>query len=137
MRYNPAERRNNEIENWFNDFMPFTGNTLMRTDVREKDGKYLLDIDLPGFKKDDIRISLFNGSLTVSADHHESDEEKDARGRIVRKERYLGSCSRSWYVGEGIKETDIHASFDNGTLTLELPTEQKKAEEETQYISID
>ncbi len=106
------------------------GNSLMKTDIREKDGMYLLDIDLPGFRKEDIRISLYNGNLTVTAEHNKSEEEKNAEGRIIRQERYMGSCSRSWYVGEAIKDSDIKAAFENGILTLEVPTEKKKEAEE-------
>ena len=112
------------------------GNSLMKTDIREKDGMYLLDIDLPGFRKEDIRISLYNGNLTVTAEHNKSEEEKNAEGRIIRQERYMGSCSRSWYVGEAIKDGDIKAAFENGILTLEVPTEKKKEAEEKKYIEI-
>lgn len=133
MKYNPA--RNNDFD-WFNDFNPFK-TTVMKTDIREKDGMYMLDIDLPGFNKEDLKISLYNGTLTVTADHHETEEEKNAKGKVVRKERYSGSMSRSWYVGDGIKETDIHASYKDGTLTLAVPTAQKHEEETTKYISIE
>ncbi len=113
-----------------------SGNNLMKTDIREKDGMYLLDIDLPGFTKEDIKISLYNGNLTVTAEHHKNEEEKNAEGRIIRQERYMGSCSRSWYVGEAIKDSDIKAAFENGILTLEVPTEKKKEAEEKRYIEI-
>ena len=118
--------------------MPAFSNSgnLMKTDIREKDGMYMLDIDLPGFRKDDIKISLYNGNLTVTAEHHKSDEEKNAEGRIVRQERYMGSCSRSWYVGEAIKDSDIKAEFRDGILTLEIPSEKKKEADEKKYIEI-
>lgn len=118
--------------------MPVFSNSgnLMKTDIREKDGMYMLDIDLPGFRKDDIKISLYNGNLTVTAEHHKSDEEKNAEGRIVRQERYMGSCSRSWYVGEAIKDSDIKAEFRDGILTLEIPSEKKKEADEKKYIEI-
>ena len=109
---------------------------LMKTDVHEKDGLYTLDIDLPGFRKEDIKISLENGNLTVSAEHHDSKEDKDAKGSIIRQERYFGSASRSWYVGDQVKKEDIHASFKDGILTVTLPSEEKKTEEETKYIDI-
>ena len=114
----------------------FGGQSLMKTDVREKDGKYLLDVEMPGYSKEDVKISLYNGTLTVSAEHNKTNEEKDAEGRILRQERYTGNCSRSFYVGEGIRDTDVHASFNNGILTIEVPTEQKKEEEEKKFIEI-
>ena len=138
MVYVPV-KRNNVFEDLIDDVfgLPnYTGGSLMKTDIREKDGNYLLDIDLPGFKKEDIKISLYNGNLTVSAEHHTSEEEKNAEGRIIRQERYLGSCSRSWYVGEAIRDTDVKASFNNGILTVEVPSEKKKEAEEKKYISI-
>lgn len=114
----------------------FGGEQLMKTDITEKDGKYLLDVELPGYNKEDVKISLYNGNLTISADHHESNEDKDAKGRVLRQERYSGSCSRSWYVGDAIKDSDIHASFNDGILRIELPTEQKKEEESKKFIDI-
>ena len=139
MVYVPV-KRNSVFDDLIDDVfgMPeFTGNNgLMKTDIREKDGKYLLDIDLPGFRKEDIRVSLYNGNLTVTAEHNKSEEEKNAEGRIIRQERYMGSCSRSWYVGDAIKETDIKAEFADGILTLAVPTEQKKEAEEKKYIEV-
>ncbi len=135
------EKRNSVFEDLIDDVFGMPGYTnasgaLMKTDIREKDGNYLLDIDLPGFKKEEIKISLYNGNLTVSAEHSINDEEKNAEGRIIRQERYMGSCSRSWYVGDTIKENDVKASFNNGILTLEVPSQQKKEAEEKKYISI-
>ena len=112
------------------------GNSLMKTDIREKDGMYVFDIDLPGFRKEDIRISLYNGNLTVTAEHHKTDEEKSAEGQIIRQERYMGSCTRSWYVGETIKDSDVKASFHDGILSLELPTQKKKEETDKKFIQI-
>jgi len=138
MRFVPAERHEHDLfDDFFDNMLPGYGtNELMRTDIREKDGKYLLDIDLPGFKKEDMKISLYNGTLTISAEHHDSQEEKDSKGNILRQERYSGSCKRSFYVGEGIHESDIQASYQNGILTVEMPSEQKKQEEERKYIDI-
>jgi len=133
MRFMPDTRRN-----WFDDmFEPFsTTNNVMKTDIREKDGRYLLDISLPGYRKEDLKISLYNGTLTVSADHNETSEETDAKGRVVRQERYTGSCKRSWYVGEGVTENDIHASYENGVLTLDVPSENKKEDPQEKQIAI-
>lgn len=132
--------RNNDLFDDMFDSMfrapVFGGQSLMKTDVREKDGKYLLDIEIPGYNKEDVKISLYNGTLTVSASHNTTNEEKDAEGRMLRQERYSGSCSRSFYVGEGIRDTDVHASFNNGILRVEVPTEQKKEEEEKKFIEI-
>ena len=82
---------------------------MMSTDVRETDKGYMVDIDMPGFKKDDISLDLQNGYLTVSAHRNSSHEDKDDNGRWLRRERYAGSCSRSFYVGEDVKDSDIHA----------------------------
>ncbi len=139
MKYVPARRNSYLFDDLFDDMFPSfnTRNTaLMKTDIREKDGRYLLDIDLPGYQKEDIKIAIFNGNLTISAEHNETNEEKDAKGNILRKERYSGSCSRTFYVGDAIKESDIHASFTNGILTIDFPSEAKKQEEETKYIDI-
>ena len=138
MKYNVA-RNNDLFDDLFDNMFRapvFGGQSLMKTDVREKDGKYILDIEMPGYKKEDVRISLYNGTLTISAEHHSSNEEKDDNGRMIRQERYSGSCSRSFYVGEGIKDTDVHATFTDGILKIELPTEQKKEEEEKKFIDI-
>ena len=85
---------------------------MMSTDVRETDKGYMVDIDMPGFKKDDISLDLQNGYLTVSAHRNSSHEDKDDNGRWLRRERYAGSCSRSFYVGEDVKDSDIHASLN-------------------------
>jgi HSP20 family molecular chaperone IbpA len=91
---------------------------------------------MPGYRKEDVKIALYNGTLTISAERHSNNEEKDDNGRIIRQERYSGNCSRSFYVGEGIKDSDVHASFADGILKIELPTEQKKEEEEKKFIDI-
>ena len=121
---------------WDNVFTGFNTNRLMKTDVHEKDGKYIMDIDLPGYKKDDVKISLYNGNLTISAEKNESNEEKDAKGNLIRQERYSGSCSRSFYVGDSIRDNDIQASFKDGILTITVPTEEHKEETEKKYIDI-
>ena len=135
MRYTPA--RNDLFDSFFDDMLPtYNTVTVMRTDIHEKDGNYLLDIDLPGYKKEDIKISLYNGNLTIQAEHNDSKEEKDAKGNVIRQERYSGTCSRTFYVGESIRESDIRAGYENGILTLQIPTEQKKEAEEKKYIDI-
>ena len=134
MRFVPA-RNNDLFDSFFDDMFPtFNTASVMRTDIREKDGNYLLDIDLPGYKKEDIKISLYNGNLTIQAEHNDSKEEKDAKGNVIRQERYSGTCSRTFYVGESIRESDIHAAYENGILTLQIPTEQKKEAEHAELV---
>lgn len=113
-------------------------NNRMKTDVRETPNGYEVDIDLPGFKKDEIRMQLKNGYLTVNAAKEMNQEEKNEQGTYVRRERYSGSMSRSFYVGESIAEKDIHPKYENGILSFCLPKEDKKQiEEKESYISIE
>ena len=136
MRY-LANKNSNVLDDlWDNVFTGFNTNRLMKTDVHEKDGKYIMDIDLPGYKKDDVKISLYNGNLTISAEKNESNEEKDAKGNLIRQERYSGRCSRSFDVGDSIRDNDIQASFKDGILTITVPTEAHKEETEKKYIDI-
>ena len=136
MRY-LANKNSNVLDDlWDNVFTGFNTNRLMKTDVHEKDGKYIMDIDLPGYKKGDVKISLYNGNLTISAEKNESSDEKDAKGNLIRQERYSGSCSRSFYVGDSIRDNDIQASFKDGILTITVPTEAHKEETEKKYIDI-
>ena len=112
-------------------------NAVMKTDIREKDGDYLIDIDLPGFSKDDISAELHDGYMTVTAKKEENNDEKDEKGNYIHRERYSGSCSRRFYVGD-ISEADIKASFKDGTLHLEIPKEEpEKLEEQKKLISIE
>lgn len=106
---------------------------MMSTDVRETDKGYMVDIDMPGFEKDDISLDLQNGYLTVSAHRNSSHEDKDDNGRWLRRERYAGSCSRSFYVGEDVKDSDIHASYKDGTLCLEMPKSEAQQQVETKH----
>ena len=94
---------------------------VMKTDVRETDSGYELDIDLPGFKKDEVKLDLKDGYLTISAAKGLDRDEKDKQGRYIRQERYAGQCSRSFYVGDSIQPTDVHAKFEDGILKLTLP----------------
>ena len=101
---------------------------VMKTDVKEKDGNYEIDIDLPGFKKDEVSIQLENGYLTITAAKGlDKDEEKEDKSGYIRKERWSGSCSRSFYVGENVKSEDIKAKMEDGILHLTMPKEQPKA----------
>ena len=110
---------------------------VMRTDIKEKKDKYLIDIDLPGYEKENIKIDVEDGYLTVHATI-DSDKEEKEEGKYVRKERYVGSCSRSFYVGDDVKSEDIKASFKNGTLKIEVPKKEEKEKiAEKKYIPID
>ena len=106
---------------------------MMSTDVRESDKGYMVDIDMPGFRKEDISLELQNGYLTVSAHRDSSHDDKAEDGKWLRRERYVGSCSRSFYVGEDMKDSDIHASYKDGTLCLELPKPQAQQQVETKH----
>ena len=114
-----------------------TTKNLMKTDIREHDAGYELDIDLPGFKKDEIKASLENGYLTISAAKGLDKDEKDKDGKYIRQERYAGAMSRSFYVGEDVQQEDIHAKFEDGILKLTVPKEDPKKVEEKKYISIE
>ena len=97
------------------------GKNLMKTDVRETDSTYELDVDLPGFKKDEIQLKLEDGYLTISAAKVVDKDQQDDQGRYIRRERYAGQCSRSFYVGEGVEARDVSARFEDGILRLSLP----------------
>ena len=102
---------------------------LMKTDVREKEDSYEVDIELPGFKKEEIELKLDNGFLNITAAKGLDKEEKDKKdGKILRQERYTGSLSRSFYVGEELKEEDVKAKLEHGVLKLTLPKKEKKAQ---------
>ncbi len=110
---------------------------VMKTDVHEHDDKYELDIDLPGFKKDEIRLSLENGYLSVSAAKGLSKEEKDKKGKLIRQERYAGSMQRSFYVGDAVTQEDVKAKFEDGVLKLSIPKNEAKKLPDKQYIAIE
>ena len=107
--------------------------TVMRTDVKETDTGYELDIDLPGYKKEEVQAALHKGYLTISAT---KSAEETVEGKYLRRERYIGSCQRSFYVREYLRQEDIRASFQNGILTLFVPKEDKTKTEEKKYITI-
>lgn len=112
--------------------------SMMKTDVIEKDGNYLLEMDLPGFTKDDVRAQLHDGYLTIQAEKTASSDQKDENGKYVFRERHTGSCSRTFYVGDHITQEDIKASFENGTLKLIFPKmTPEKIEAQKKYITIE
>ena len=112
---------------------------LMKTDIQEHDDGYTLEMDLPGFKKDEIKVELNNGYMTISAAKGLDEDEKDKKsGKYIRRERYTGSCQRSFYVGEDVTEEDIKAEFKHGILKLFIPKkEAKPAVEQKKYVSIE
>ena len=139
-------------ENLFDDWMDFPfdnfwdkknplygkhAKNMMKTDVRETEDSYELDIDLPGFKKDEIQIQLENGYVTVSAAKGLDKDEKDKEGKYIRRERYAGNVSRSFYVGNNVQREDIHPKFENGILSFTVPKEQKAVENNSHYIAIE
>ncbi|HIW75960.1 MULTISPECIES: Hsp20/alpha crystallin family protein [Gordonibacter] len=112
--------------------------TLMRTDIKETDGGFELTIDLPGFKKEDVQAELKDGQLTITAQTQSESEDKDEKGTYVRKERFSGKCSRTFYVGEDIEENDIHAKFEDGVLKIDVPKKQEQPKlEEKKTIAIE
>jgi HSP20 family protein len=111
---------------------------VMKTDIKENEGSYELDIDLPGFKKDEITAELKDGYLTVSAAKGLDKDEEDKKGNYIRKERYAGSMSRSFYVGKHVTVEDVHPKYESGILSFSVPKEEAKpVEEKKHYISIE
>ena len=108
---------------------------LMKTDVRETEDSYELDIDLPGFKKDEIKVDLKDGYLTISAAKGLDKDEKDKKGKYIRQERYAGACSRSFYVGD-VEPEDVSASYEDGILKLSMPKQAKKELPKSTSITI-
>ena len=138
MKFYPGFRTFDLFDDLFNNDYTTTNTSsnLLKTDIMEKDGYYELNMEVPGIKKEDIQLELKNGYLKISATRQRKNEEKDDQGRIIRQERFSGSCSRSFYVGNNVKQSDIKASFDNGELKISVPTQAKKEEEETKFIPI-
>ena len=137
--------RNSMLEDFFEDFFetPFFKSTelqnmaAMKTDIRENAGSYEVIMDLPGFKKEDVRAELKDGYLTVLASHSEEKKE-DADTTYIRRERYTGHYRRSFYVGENLKQEDIHARFADGVLTLDIRKKEPEPElPDKKYIAIE
>ena len=138
-------------ESLFDDFMDFpfereffrrtpvygkTEKNIMKTDVKETDNAYELDIDLPGFKKEDVKVTLVNGYMRISAKKDSPKETKN--GRYIRKERFSGACERSFYVGENLTKEDIQGEFKHGVLKLRIPKKEATPQVETNnYITIE
>lgn len=111
---------------------------MMRTDVKDLGNVYEMTMNLPGIKKENVKAELKDGYLTVSAASASQKDEKDSDGVYIRRERYAGVCSRSFYVGENVKQEDIKARFEDGTLKLQVPKNGKEVVvENPNYITIE
>ena len=132
-----ATYRNNIFDDLFNaPFFTRNEANMMKTDIKEHDGGYELTVDLPGVKKEDIKAELNDGYLTISAENNTNKDEKEENGKYICRERYSGSYSRSFYVGDAITEEDIKAKFENGTLKLDIPKKEALPEKQNKYIAI-
>ena len=124
---------------FFGEHNPLYGKhakNLMKTDIRETDTSYELDIDLPGFKKDEVSIDLKDGYLTISAAKGLDKDAEDKKGKYIRQERYAGACSRSFYVGWDVEPDEISAKFESGILQISVPKETRKPEVKSTSVSI-
>ena len=137
-----ANRNYNLFDEMFKD--PFftrsfenSSTQIMQTDIHDKDGNYIIEMELPGYAKEDIKADLKDGYLTITASKNETKEEKDAKGNCIRKERYTGTCNRSFYVGEQVTQDDIHAAFKDGVLSLQVPKDMPKIEDAPKLITIE
>ena len=130
-------------ERLFDDFMDFAPrgkveNQLMRTDVKDAGDHFELMMEMPGFKKEDVKAQLKDGVLNISAATSTYNDQQDENGRYIRRERFSGSCSRSFYVGENVTQEDIRAKFEDGILKISVPKiEEKPQIEENKYIAIE
>ena len=137
----------NLFDDFFGDFVRPARNAVkynvpaanvMKTDIKETESGYELDIELPGFKKEDVKVELKDGCLAITAAVSSSSDEKDSAGRYVRRERYYGNCSRTFYVGEDITQEDVKARFEDGILKLAVPKKEAKPKiAENKYITIE
>ncbi|MBQ2658156.1 MAG: Hsp20/alpha crystallin family protein [Erysipelotrichaceae bacterium] len=144
-------RRNNLFDDWFDSFdlMDREMNQLSRrlygkhadremlTDIKEHEDHYDVEIDLPGFKKEDISVELNDGYLTITANKNHENEEKNKTGKIIRQERYSGMMSRSFYVGDEITSDEIHGKYEGGVLTLSVPKKEAAQVEHSNQIMIE
>lgn len=143
----PSIFRENLFDDFFDDFTrPMNHMTgfsapqasVMKTDVKETDSSYELHIDLPGYKKEDVKAQLKDGYMTITAEKNSEKEDKDEAKKYIRRERYYGNCSRSFYVGEQVSEEDIKAKFEDGILKITVPKKEAvPAVEEKKYIAIE
>ena len=139
----------NLFDDFFGDFMrperralsynaPASAASLMRTDVKETESGYELNVELPGFKKENVSAELKDGTLVITASTKSENDEKDENGKFIRRERFSGNCTRSFYVGEMVEQEDIKAKFEDGILKLSVPKKEAKPEiEERKFIAIE
>lgn len=124
------------FDDMFNDpffaqsYKPAATSNIMKSDIQENENGYLLDIELPGYRKEDVQAELKDGYLTITANHTDSTEDQDKNGKFIRKERYTGTCKRSFYVGEQVRQEDIKAAFQNGILRLAIPKQLPQVEKD-------
>ncbi len=116
---------------------PFFGRTydnadtqIMKTDVQENDQAYVIDMELPGYAKEDVKAELKDGYLTITASRNQNNDQKDGNGRYIRRERYTGTCKRTFYVGESVSQEDIKAGFKDGILRLAIPKKELQPEKD-------
>ncbi len=141
----PSIFKENLLDDFFADpfgkvgsYMNTESGSLMKTDVKDMENGYELSVNLPGVKKEDIKAELKDGYLTIKATNEKNEDEKDNDGHFIRRERYYGSASRSFYVGSYVKEEDIRAKYENGVLTLDIPKKDaQQIEAEKKYIAIE
>ncbi|MCI6857847.1 MAG: Hsp20/alpha crystallin family protein [Eubacterium sp.] len=134
----PSIFENDFVDDFFDDMFS-AGNykgELMKTDVKDTGDYYKLEIEMPGMAKENITAELKDGYLTVTAHQESSEEKKDEKKKYIRKERYSGSCQRSFFVGKNVRQEEVRASYKDGILTLTVPKENKKAREANRYITI-
>ena len=134
-------------DDWFNDkefrnmekkLYGHRAKNVMNTDVKETEDGYELEMDLPGFKKEEVSVELNDGYITIRAAKGLDEDEKEKKtGKYIRRERYSGACERSFYVGEGVTQQDIKASFKHGILRLDIPKKEVKKVEQNNFISIE
>ncbi len=142
----PSLFRDDLFDTFFDDFtragrkfLPTnSSNAVMKTDVKEHEGGYELNIELPGYQKENVQAQLKDGTLTITASRNTENEEKDEKGKFIRRERYYGNCTRSFYVGDEVEQEDIKARFENGVLIIDIPKKEAKPKiEENKYIAIE
>ena len=133
----PFDRFDREFQGRKNPLYGKHAKNMMKTDIREHDEGYELDVDLPGFKKDEISVQLDNGQLTISAAKGLDKDEQDKKGKYIRKERYAGTMQRSFYIGDAVTQEDVKAKFEDGILKLSLPKKNAKAVEANNSIAIE
>ncbi len=141
----PSVFEDNFVDSFFDDVFRFPFNTVnkakvpgMNVDVQEFDDRFQMDIELPGYAKEEIQADLKNGYLTISANHTEENDEKDGEGKYIRRERYSGQCQRSFFVGKEVTEEEIKANFRDGILKLVVPKKEAKPKvEEKKLIAIE